>query len=203
MRPLTMTHLHQLLQQAIDTNDGHAIAGYGAMMDSLEQEAANARGFVSLGAAALWYAEQHLMVFPLQPGAKIPFKGSRGCKDATSEPERIRGWWQTRPDSNIGIATGHLVDVVDVDGPGGRLSQARSIDLFASLRIVGAVNTPRPGGGHLYVPATGLGNKAGMLPGVDYRGTGGYVVAPPSLTETGVYEWTVPLDLDTLRQAAA
>jgi hypothetical protein len=47
------------------------------------------------------------------------------------------------------------------------------------------------GGCHLYVAATGAGNRARLLPGVDWRGAGGYVVAPPSLHASGErYRWT-------------
>jgi hypothetical protein len=44
---------------------------------------------------------------------------------------------------------------------------------------------------HLYVARSGLGNRAGVIPGVDYRGEGGYVVALPSVHVSGrVYSWS-------------
>jgi hypothetical protein len=147
---------------------------------------------VNLGGAALCYARIGLAVFPLQARSKIPTRGSHGCKDATTDEDRIIEWWTRRPDANIGIATGRLVDVVDIDGRTGRTSERHNRELFATLTVYGRVNTPRPGS-HLYVPAQGVGNKAGLLPGIDYRGIGGYVVAPPSVTDVGAYAWTVPL----------
>jgi hypothetical protein len=45
-------------------------------------------------------------------------------------------------------------------------------------------------GTHYYFQATGFSNKVGLLPGIDYRGAGGYVVAPPSRHRSGRrYEW--------------
>jgi hypothetical protein len=138
----------------------------------------------TLHASALWYASVGLRVFPLTPGTKIPFKGSAGFKDASTNPDIINGWWDHTPDSNIGIATGHLVDVVDIDGPLGQKSRAEHWDaVFAKIDddSLGKVLTPRPGGMHIFVPATGEGNSRAIVPGVDYRGLGGYVVAPPSV----------------------
>jgi Bifunctional DNA primase/polymerase, N-terminal len=55
-----------------------------------------------------------------QPG-KHPF-GSlvpHGVKDATCNRARILAWWTRHPQANIGLATGHRFDVLDVDGPAG------------------------------------------------------------------------------------
>lgn len=147
----------------------------------------------SLLTAAMWYATQGLHIFPLRPKAKIPYAGSQGFKDATNDPQQIEQWWTDRPDSNIGIATGHIVDVIDIDGAEGVISWAR---LQNVPPILGVVSTPRPGGNHLYIAATGRGNKAAMVPKVDYRGQGGYVVAPPSVNDASIhYTWRRRLTL--------
>lgn len=160
--------------------------------------------------AALWYAEQGLRVFPLSPGTKIPFKGSSGCLDASSNPDVIRGWWENSPNANVGIATGYKVDVVDIDGAKGQATRTEHWCYDEACRAagsqprppagwtercdhsgifnliermnVGKVSTPRPGGMHLFIPAdASAANGASLGPGVDYRGLGGYVVAPPSV----------------------
>lgn len=164
-------------------------------LDRLDSEP---KPVVPLLAAALWYAELGLPVFPLRPRSKVPHPGTRGCLDASTDPDVIREAWQRRPESNIGLATGHLVDVIDVDGPAGVKSWATLIGDGALPPVLGVVSTPRPGGNHLYVAATGRGNKAGIWPGIDYRGGIGYVVCPPSRNAEGVsYRWHRRLDLTT------
>ena len=154
--------------------------------------------------SALWYASVGLAVFPLQAGSKVPLRGSRGCKDASTDPDQIRQWWQSWPQANIGLATGGLVDVIDIDGPVGVASWARLDELPEAL---GTVSTPRPGGSHLYVAAVpGLRNRTKIAPGIDFRGAGGYVVAPPSYVVEeayeGIYRWRRPLRLPTMKAAA-
>jgi len=199
------------------SNDWDLVAALEAELKALEVP----KKF-DLLASALWYASVGLWVFPLQPGHKKPYRGSRGLKEDTTDPDLIRLWWSSRPTANIGIATGHRVDVIDIDGRKGVKSWSDNDDMIAELTHLGHVATPRPGGTHIYMPAVeGRGNKAGLLPGIDYRGTGGYVVAPPSqLVEirddegkgsgeaapnakqieqyAGVYRWRTPLTLEPL-----
>lgn len=142
--------------------------------------------------AALWYAERGLKVFPIQPGAKVPFRHTRGVLDATAVAGYVRDQFTGKPaGTNIAIATGHLVDVIDFDGPDSHVSWGRTYPTWdaAGVTPIATVSTPRPGGLHVYVRATGDGNYAGMLPGVDYRGLGGYVLVPPSITAAGTYDW--------------
>jgi len=198
MKPYTIDDAEADLRAAIDQNQPGAITGFGKIIDDLD-----VRTTVTLHAAALWYASVGLHVFPLSPGSKIPFKGTGGFKDATTDPDQIHTWWSANPDANIGIATGHQVDVIDIDGLPGQLSRLAHWDILTEIPTLGRVTTPRPGGMHLYVPATGRGNKAALLPGIDYRGAGGYVVAPPSTNDQGRYTWLAPLDLPRLEADAA
>lgn len=179
MKPQTSADAEADLRAAIDDGDQARIEQAGAAVDHLDT-----RPTPSLHSAALWYAEHGLPVFPLSPGSKIPLKGSGGCKDATTDPAMVNQWWTGNPRLNIGLATGVLVDAVDIDGPAGQQSRAQHWDdIFARIDgdALAKVLTPRRGGMHLYVPTTGDGNAAGIVPGVDYRGAGGYVVAPPSV----------------------
>lgn len=155
----------------------------------------------ALANAAMTYAEWGWKVFPLARNSKKPAipkdRGGKGFLDATNDVERICKWWSTHPDHNIGLATGHLFDVVDVDpGAGGATSIAdllrdNRIPLVHAIVATAGSDTPfRPSGMHLYVKPSGKGNFAALRPGVDYRGRGGYVVAPPSTLGSSVRSWS-------------
>lgn len=144
----------------------------------------------SLAAFALEYAAQGLPVFPCIPGAKRPAT-KHGFHDASADADQIRSWWDRWPAANIGLPTGAQFDCIDVDGRVGHESLAL---LTALPEIIGQTLTPR--GTHLYIHPTGRGNRAALVPGIDYRGAGGYVVAPPSrLSDGGVYRWYEQLKL--------
>jgi hypothetical protein len=189
MRPLTAEQVENMITTAMHNDDWATVTQLQPQLDALTPTRPPAR----IVDAALYYTQMGLHVFPLQPGLKIPHTGTRGFKDATTDPEQILNWWTKWPTSNLGIATGHHIDVIDIDGPQGVLAWSRMDNLPP---ILGTVSTPRPGGNHLYTPATGEGNAASIFPGVDIRGLGGYVVAPPSITTDGRrYHWRKPLTL--------
>ncbi|MDA8298175.1 MAG: bifunctional DNA primase/polymerase [Actinomycetota bacterium] len=146
----------------------------------------------SLPDAAVAYATAGLLVFPCVPGAKRPMT-RHGFTDASSDSERVGSWWRRWPQANIGLATGYRggFDVLDIDvHPGGSgfpaLRRARLAGLVEGWAAL--VRTPS-GGLHLYFPAAaeaeGGEQASWALPRahVDFRGLGGYVIAPPSLVE--------------------
>jgi hypothetical protein len=140
-------------------------------------------------AAALRYASWGWPVFPLKAHAKTPATRN-GFKDAGTDTGQIRAWWDAMPEANIGLPTGLAFDVIDIDPPIGALSYTALLEAGHIPECHGQVATSS-GGLHLYIPATGDGNRAGVRPGIDYRGVGGYVVAPPStLGERGrAWSW--------------
>jgi len=178
---------------AIETGDEIQIRQLEAALD---QEDARPR---PLGPAAVTYAEWGWPVFPLQPFEKTPYERSRGFKDATTDVDTVRKWWTKAPESNIGLATGHAFDVLDVDfvtkdsgqATGAHISWPELRDSGQLPDVHGMATTPR-GGVHVFLPPTGGGNMSGFLPGLDYRGAGGYAVAPPSRRADGQrYTWWV------------
>jgi hypothetical protein len=159
---------------------------------------------LDIGSAAYEYTKWRWPVFPLARHGKAPAipktKGGKGFKDATTDSTRIEKWWDRHPDHNIGLATGHMFDVIDIDtkDSDGNPSSAgvmSFMELLESGKIpeCHGVAITASGGTHLFVKATGKGNYAGIRPGIDYRGLGGYVVAAPStLGRPGrSYSWLV------------
>lgn len=130
-----------------------------------------------------------------QPG-KHPLRGSRGSTDATSDRAALLRMFDRAGDAaNLAIATGQGLVVLDLD-----VDPSKGLDGVAALAALGVdvpatrtVRTPR-GGVHLYFrtdAAPDVANSQGKLgPGIDVRGRGGYVVAPPSLHCRGTrYAW--------------
>jgi hypothetical protein len=120
-----------------------------------------------------------------------------GLKEATTNRARVLAWWTRHPLANIGLATGHRFDALDIDGADGE----QAIRVFAAehgLQSSGPLVRTGGGGWHYYLAPTGLGNvhPAG-LEHVDWRGRGGYVVAPPSRHHAGhPYQFVPGRDLD-------
>lgn len=133
-------------------------------------------------AAAAYAAKLSWPVFPCS-GKAPAAKGGRGCLDASTDPETIAGWWRQYPTANIGIAAGKAsgFDVIDLDGEDGEESLAALVHRHGALPET--VEQLTGGGGRhlLFRHIEGAGNRTAMLPGIDVRGTGGYIVAAPSV----------------------
>lgn len=158
--------------------------------------------------AALLYVELGYAVFPLhtvrngrctcskgeecRSAGKHP-RTKNGVKDASTDPQQIADWWQRYPDANIGIAVPEGVLVLDVDRAKGGL------DSLQGKHLPEDAPCARTGGGgwhYWFRLPDGLKvrNDTDLLPGLDVRTVGGYVVAPPSVHVSGArYEWEVPL----------
>ena len=127
-------------------------------------------------------------------GSLVP----HGVKDATTNRARILAWWTRHPQANIGLATGHRFDVLDIDGPVGAETM-RTWPPSMAWQSSGPLVRTGGGGWHYYLAPTGLGNvRPPDLEHVDWRGRGGYVVAPPSRHASGhPYQWVTGRGLDT------
>ncbi len=116
--------------------------------------------------------------------------------EGTDDPDVIKGWFRKWPDMNIGVQTGSAsrLIVIDVDPRhGGDDSLHEREKEHGELPPTKEVLT---GGGGRHLPFKYDGkikNSVGKLgPGLDIRGENGFVVAPPSVHESGrKYEWEV------------
>ncbi len=148
-----------------------------------------------LGRWAVYYAERGWPVHPLQAGTKRPVT-EHGLHDATTDVERVRRWWERHPDHNVGIRTGVAFDALDFDEPAA-LDRFDAVAPVDAEVVVGPISLTA-NGCHLLVAPTGLGNRTGVVPGLDFRGVGGFVVAPPSRHPSGAsYHWSKDYGVDT------
>jgi hypothetical protein len=119
----------------------------------------------------------------------IGFLARRGVLDATGDINVVVRWWKQVPDANIAVATGKISDLVvlDVDGPTGEETLAKLERKFGSLPPTWQVETGK--GRHIYLRypenIAKVKSVAWKKLGLDVRGDGGYVIAPPSVHESG------------------
>lgn len=158
---------------------------------------------------ALKYGRMGLAIFPLRARNKTPAT-KNGSKDATTDQKQIAAWWSKWPDANIGIATGSVsggLVVIDLDR-----DEEKGCDGYEVLREWEKQHGQLPetcqsitgrGGYHLlYRDTAEHRNAQALYEGVDIRGEGGYIVAPPSVHPNGRhYEWEQGPDEFEIAQA--
>lgn len=157
---------------------------------------------------AIAYGDRGWKVFPLHTARNSACScGNRDCTSAAKHPRikewqkecsnqsaRIKDWWEQWPDANVGLATGNASGffVIDIDPRhGGKESFQQLIKQHGVFPRTLASNTGG-GGYHLFFkePTVKISNRANILPGIDVRGDGGYIVAPPSIHQSGrLYTW--------------
>jgi hypothetical protein len=159
------------------------------------------------------YVKQGWAVIPLHsvangvcscgPNCKKPGKHPAvrwGADASTNDNLAPAEWWTRHPDANIGIRTGEAGGLVVLDVDIKNKGDETLKKLEATYGKLPETPTVRTGGGgwHYYFryPGSKVRNSAGKIgPGLDIRGDGGYVVAPPSLHASGNrYEWLVGPD---------
>jgi hypothetical protein len=157
------------------------------------------------GTAALEYAARGWEVFPAPPGEKKSHKSAKhsgGVKwGKTVNPKLIGEDFRKWPNANVAIVTGVTsgIFVIEADTPKGH-----GVDGLASIKALEAEHGSLPdtlmaispsGSVHRYYKHPGAGIKiknsvSQIGPGVDIRGDGGMVIAPPSIKPgVGEYRW--------------
>jgi len=141
----------------------------------------------SLKKWALTYAEYGYKIFPLSPGQKIPRPGSSGVKEASSEIEKIRSWWNENPHYNIGIAMGSGSGIIglDIDYKDG--ANPDFLKKLPPTYVTLTPNSKTPGHHAFFKWDAHAKNGKKIAKGVTIRSSEGYYfVAPPSVhPETG------------------
>lgn len=173
--------------------------------------------YMTFKEAALQYADLGLPVFPLKPKSKAP-RIDKWPQKATTNKDIISKWWTDSPDSNIAIVTGKLPDVnhsprylfvVDSDEHDPEHSGSESLieweDAHGLLPDTCEVLTGGGGVHKYYYSNHPIRSRTGILPGVDIKGEGGYILAPPSVhPDTGKkYLWESSLTIGEQRMTLA
>ena len=159
---------------------------------------------ITVAQAMLAYADQGISSFPCN--GKIPLT-EHGHKDATRLPEKIRAWAGKEP-SAVGIPTGkeNGFFVLDVDAKGNGLENLKILEQrHGSLPETLTVKTGG-GGMHYYFlcPDFEIKNSAGdIAAGIDVRGDGGFIIAPPSIHDSGNrYDFMRAITPDSFKRLA-
>lgn len=142
--------------------------------------------------AALMYLQHGWSVIPLRTRDKRPLTPWQSYQANRPSEDTVSAWYRESPDANVGIVTGAIsgLVVLDLDGNEGVAAvQGRDLPITPVVETGG-------GGFHYYFQHPGgartVPNRAGILPHVDVRGDGGYVVAPPSIHQSGrQYRWLI------------
>ncbi len=143
---------------------------------------------------ALDYQRRGWSVIPMRKRDKRSSIRWQDYQTVRASAQEVHDWFSRRPEQNVGIVTGAVsgLVVLDVDPRHGG---------EGSLKILERKHGPLPrtaeaitggGGRHLYFghPGGTVRNRVGIAPGIDLRGDGGCIVAPPSVHPSGNrYQW--------------
>lgn len=155
----------------------------------------------SLQSEALIYAQNNFKIFPLKVNSKNEQVLKSWKEEATNDINQVTKWWLTNTQYNIGLKTGGGLIVIDIDCKNGKngLEQIKPfLADFPKTRIAKTCH----GGYHFYYKVDReVKNYVNLLDGVDVRGDGGYVLAPPSIVDDKSYTWVNDLQIANANDA--
>ncbi|MDJ0895330.1 MAG: bifunctional DNA primase/polymerase [Alphaproteobacteria bacterium] len=157
-------------------------------------------------AAASGYLRRGWSVVPVMRADKRPLVRWEPYQEHRADEAEVERWRVRWPDANVGIVTGALSGLVVLDIDPRHDGEESLAALEARFgKLPDTVEALTGGGGrHLYFrhPGGELRNRVALMPGLDLRGDGGMVVAPPSLHRSGRrYEWEVSHHPDEMEPA--
>jgi hypothetical protein len=149
--------------------------------------------------SVLDYARRGFSVIPIQHD-KTPYISWKEYQTRKASSYEIEAWWEKIPNAMIGIVTGEISGLLVID-----CDTQEGYDAIQGLipdsLILPVARTPR-GGWHLYFlfpQNCKLTVGTGIMPGVDFRGEGGYIIASPSINADGKsYKWEEGLALNEI-----
>ncbi|MBI1744682.1 bifunctional DNA primase/polymerase [Candidatus Acetothermia bacterium] len=145
--------------------------------------------------AALDYLHRGWSIIPIKPRDKRPLVDWAEFQSRRPTEDEVRSWFERWPEANVAIVTGAISNIIVLDIEADAHLNSDSIKKDHPVPIT-TMSRSGSGGQHIYFhrPRFHVPNAVRILPGVDLRGDGGYVVAPPSLHPCGQrYEWIIEL----------
>lgn len=131
---------------------------------------------------ALAYAAHGWPVIPLR--GKLPLTPN-GSNDASTHPDVVRDWWKRHPSANIGLATGIRFWALDIDTKSNGDDSLETLELRHGRLPDTLTQITGTRGRHFLFQLprdfTVRNSQSAIAEGIDTRGTGGYIVASPSV----------------------
>lgn len=146
---------------------------------------------------ALQLARDGVAVYPLASNSKVPLKGTRGYRDATTDVETIKGWFEHVPGANLGMRLDQVkLLVVDID----RHGDIDGVQTLKRLNEHGKTlpsntyieQTPNDGLHYFFkLPAKlDMKRRTGVYPGIDVLAD--FVLVAPSVINDSAYKVIEP-----------
>lgn len=155
----------------------------------------------SLQSEALIYAQNNFKIFPLKVNSKSEQVLKSWKEEATNDINQVTKWWLTNSQYNIGLKTGSGLIVIDIDCKNGKNGLEQIKPFLANFPKTKIAKTCH-GGYHFYYKVDReVRNFVDLFDGVDVRGDGGYVLAPPSIVDDKSYTWVNDLQIANANDA--
>jgi len=144
--------------------------------------------------AALEYLARGWSVIPAKAREKRPAVPWKSYQSRYVSEKTLHEWYRRSPDFNVSIVTGAIsgLIVVDVDPRHGGDVSLKELEREHGPLPETVESVTGGGGRHLYFahPGGQIHNRTNVAPGIDIRGDGGCIVAPPSVHPSGKpYRW--------------
>jgi hypothetical protein len=157
--------------------------------------------------AALAYLTRGWSVVPIASRSKRPIIAWQDYQQTRPDVSDVTHWFSRWPDANVGIVTGRISSlvVIDVDVAHGGVESLERLE-SEHEPLPDTVEARSGGGGrHLYFshPGGHVPNRVELFRGIDLRGDGGVIVAPPSVHPSGErYRWVTGRSPEALPPAS-